>query len=165
MPAYTSGRSGRLTTNSGSDDLVDLSSEIQILIAVLQVVFGGGIIYAYIQVKKLSSDIKLTETEAQKVDSEAQKVDAEAAEIIGRTWSGIVSTLRHDLDAARSEIKSLKAGQIAMEGELQKRDIQRDKDRRLIRALQRQVAALRAQLVDIGHEPYKIDVVDEDLEL
>lgn len=130
------------------------------LFSILLGAIAGAITSAiggYISLRKLRSETRVLESTATKTDAETGKTDAEAAEIIGRTWSHIVTELRNELNTSRTEIAALKAAINSMQVEIDKRDIQRDKDRRLIRSLQKQVAALRAQLVDLGHEPYKID--------
>ena len=120
---------------------------LNLLVSLLAGGAVGAIVTQYIAVRKLKPEI--------------DKTDAETAEIIGKAWQGIVDQLRADLEHARSEIASLRAAQAEMAVQLEERDQQRDKDRRLIRSLQKQVAALRAQIADLGHEPYKFGEGDD----
>jgi chromosome segregation ATPase len=137
---------------------------LQVLIGLLSGGVLAAIVANYVAVRRLQPEINKLKAEAKATEANAEKADAETAEIIGRTWAGIVKELKDDLEKARGEIASLRAAQAAMAVQIEERDRQRDKDRRLIRVLQKQVAALRAQLVELGHEPYKVTNGDTEAE-
>ncbi len=97
---------------------------------------AGGLITAsitaYIAWRKLRPDIK--------------KTDAETAELIGQAWQDLLTPLREEIAGLRGRVSE-------MESEIKRRDKQRTADQKRIAELEAEVADLRQQIEELGHEP------------
>ncbi len=97
---------------------------------------AGGLITAsitaYIAWRKLRPDIR--------------KTDAETAGLVGQAWLDLLTPMREEIASLRASVSELKQ-------DIKARDQQRKADQKRIEELETEVAELRQQLDDLGHQP------------